>query len=221
MEALLQRVSDDRERRCAALRAASASQAREIVHAAWTEARNNVRNAVTQERARIDLGTKQAMARADIEAHRRERQKSRELLGRMWAMIADTLERRWREPPLRRAWVYAAMSQAAALVPGRGWLIVAGSDWEAQDREEVINHAREQGAGAVEWSLDAATRAGVKIRAGNVCVDATVPGLLTQRDVIEAAFLTEYLPVFSGSEPPSPSGSDKAPGPATERRTDG
>jgi vacuolar-type H+-ATPase subunit E/Vma4 len=215
VEALLQRVTDDRERRCAAIRAAADEQAKRIVRSARTEARNNVRNAVIQERARMDFEIRQATARADIEVRRRERQKSRELLEQMWAAIADGIESRWREPALRRAWIDAAMSQAGALLSGREWLIEVGSDGTEQERSDLTDRARERGAGMVEWSLDAAMPAGLKIRAGNVCVDATVPGLLAQRDAIEAAFLAEYLPALSSSEPKIPSAS------ATEKRTDG
>jgi len=204
--ALLQQVTDDRERRCAALGAAAESQAKQIVRSTRAEARDNVRKAVTQERARMDLGIRQATARADIELRRQERQKSRELLEQMWTAIADVLEHRWREPALRRAWIRAAMSQAEALVPGRAWLIEGGSDWTEQERGELTDRARGRGAKTVEWSLQAAMSAGLKIRAGSVCVDATVPGLLAQRDAIEAAFLAEYLPALSANE---------------EKRTDG
>ena len=118
-EALLQQVTDDRERRCAAVRAAAESQAMQIVRAARSEARNNVHKAVAQERTRMDLGMRQARARADIEASRRERQKSQELLQQLWAAIAHVLERRWRDPVTRRAWIDAVMGQAGALLRTR------------------------------------------------------------------------------------------------------
>jgi type II secretory pathway pseudopilin PulG len=199
-QALLQRVTDDRNRRCELLRAAAESQAKQIVRSARAEARSNVHHAVIQERARVDLGVRQAAARADIEVRRRERQKSRTLLEQMWAEIADGLERRWREPALRRAWIEAAMSQAGALLAGRAWRIETGSGWTEQERGEFTDRARGRGAGTVEWSLHAAMPAGLRIRAGSVCVDATVPGLLVQRDAVEAAFLAEYVPVLASSE---------------------
>jgi hypothetical protein len=220
-QALLQRVTDDRERRCAALGAAAENQARQIVRSARTEVRNKVRNAVVQERARMDLGMRQATARADIELRRQEQEKARELLEEMWAVIADALERRWQEPALRRAWIDAAMGQAGALLSGRAWLIEGGTDWTEQERGELTDRARGRGAGTVEWSLHAAMPAGLKIRAGRVCVDATVPGLLTQRDAIEAAFLAEYLPALSQSEQKIPSVSAKPPDRETEKRTHG
>jgi hypothetical protein len=194
-EALLQQVTDDRERRCAALRAAAESQAKQIVSSARTEARNTVHHAVIQERARMDLGMRQARARADIEARRRERQKSRELLEQMWTTIEGVLERRWQEPAARRAWIDAAMGQATALLAGRAWLIESGGpELTEQERSELTARAHARGAKTLELSLQPAMPPGLKIRADHVCIDATVAGLLAQRDSIEAAFLAEYLP---------------------------
>jgi len=170
---------------------------KQIVRSARDEARINVRNAVIQERARMDLGMRQATARADIEVRRQERQKGRELLEQMWAAMAGLLESRWREPALRRVWIDAVLGQAGALLSGRAWLIEAGADWTEQERGELTARARGRGAAAVEISLHAAMPAGLKIRAGSVCVDATVAGLLAQRDAIEAAFLAEYTPVLA------------------------
>ena len=218
-QALLRRVTDDRDRRCAVLRAAAESQAKQIVRSARAEARANVRNAVIQERARMDLGMRQATARADIEVRRQEQQKSQQLLEQMWTAIADVLARRWREPALRRAWFDAAMNQAGALISGRAWLVEVGSDWTEHERGEFTDRARGRGAGTVEYSLQIAMPAGLKIRASGVCVDATVPGLLGQRDAIEAAFLAEYLPVLAVSEPKMPSGPAHLASSATENRT--
>lgn len=193
-QALLQRVIEDREQRCTAARAAAQSQAMQIVRAARAEARHSIHNAVIQERERLDLGLRQARARADIDARRQEQRKSQELLEQMWAGIAAALERRWREPALRQAWVEAAMSQAGTLLPGRTWLIEAGTAWSEQERAELENRARGHGAAAAQHSLQPAMAAGLRIRAAKVCVDATVAGLLAQRDRVEAAFLSEYVP---------------------------
>ena len=200
-QALLQRVTGDRDRRCAERRAAAESQARKIVHSARVEARNDVRSAVMQERARMDLGVRQATARADIEVRRRERQKSRALLEHMWTAIAGSLETRWGEPALRRAWIEAAISQAGALLAGGAWLIEVGAaGCIEQERDELALRARARGAATVAWSVDAGLAAGLRIRTAGVCVDATVPGLLARRDAIEAAFLAEYLPASTASE---------------------
>jgi vacuolar-type H+-ATPase subunit E/Vma4 len=196
-DALLQQVADDRERRCAALRATAESQAQQIVRSARAAAHQSVHNAVTQERGRLDFGMRQATARADIEVRRQEQQTSHELLGQMWTAIAEVLARRWREPAARRTWIQAAMIQAGKLLTGRPWRIESGAEWTQQERDQLTEQAGSRGAGTVSWFFDAAMPAGLRIRADCVCVDASVPGLLTQRDAIEAAFLAEYLPVMA------------------------
>ena len=148
----------------------------------------------------MDLGLRQATARADIEVRRRERQKSRELLEQMWAAIAGSLESRWREPAPRRAWIEAVVSQAGSILSGRAWVIEVGSGWPELERGELTDRAQGQGAAAVQYTVHDDMPAGLKIRAGSVCVDATVAGLLAERDTIEAAFLAEYTPVLAAEE---------------------
>jgi hypothetical protein len=195
-DALLQRVTEDRERRCALLRAAAHSQAQQIVRTARADARRSVHNSVSQERGRMEFGMRQATARADIEVRHQEQQTTRVLLGQMWAAIAAVLERRWREPALRRAWTEAALRQAGTLLAGRAWLIESGTQWTEQERAQLLQQAQSRGAGSVTFALQAAMPPGLTIRAERVCVDASVPGLLAQRDAIEAAFLTQYLSVI-------------------------
>jgi len=140
----------------------------------------------------MEVALRQANARAEIEARRLEQRQSRELLGEMWERIAAALERRWALPTQRRAWIDAAMGHAAALLFGRAWLIECAVNWSDDERTELTKRARECGAREVEWSLKASTPAGLKIRATGVCIDATIPGLLAQREAIEADFLAEY-----------------------------
>jgi hypothetical protein len=192
-QALLQQVTEDREQRCAALRAAVDQQAQQIIRAARTQALESVRRAVTQERARLDLGLRQASARADIEARRDEQRSSRKLLDHMWSEIAEALARRWWAPAARRAWIEAAMSEAGRLLSGRDWLIESALDRTPSEHLELLEAARRRGAGTLTWSVQSAQPAGLRISANGVSVDATVPGLLSRRGAIEAAFLAEYL----------------------------
>jgi len=193
-EALLLQVTQDRDRRCVALRAAAASQAGQIVRAARAGALQSVRSAVTQERARLEFGLRQATARADIEVRRREQQTSRELLGQMWSAIGEVLTRRWRDGALQRAWIEAALGEAGRLLTGRVWRIESAAQWTQLERDALLALSLAQGARSVDFSFDAAMPAGLRIRAERVCIDATVAGLLAQRDAIEATFLAEYLP---------------------------
>jgi hypothetical protein len=206
-QALLQGVTEERNRRCAVLRAAAEDQAQQIVRSARAAARRGVHDAVTQERARMDFGLRQATARADIEVRRQEQQISGELLGQMWTALAEVLTRRWRDPALRAAWIEAALRQAGKLLAGRAWLIESNADWTPPEQAALTEQAVSRGASTTAFALRAALPVGLKIHAERVCVDATVTGLLAQRGAIEAAFLAEYLPVIGK--------------PATEQHADG
>ena len=201
VEALLQRVTRDSEQRCTALRVAADLQARQITAAARGEALANVRTAIAQERSRIEQELRQAEASADLEARRHEQRQSQALLTAMWSEIAAALETRWRNPTQRRAWLDAALAEAGALLAGRAWSIEHGAGLPDAERGELELLARLHGSGAVAWRLDASAQAGVLIRAERVCIDATVPGLLVQRDEVESWFLAAYLAPDTTSGP--------------------
>jgi vacuolar-type H+-ATPase subunit E/Vma4 len=201
VEALLQSVTRDSEQRCTALRVAADSQARQITAAARGEALANVRTAIAQERSRIEQELRQAEASAELEARRHEQRQSQALLTDMWAAIAGVLQTRWRNPMQRRAWLDAALAEAGALLAGRDWSIEHGAGLPDRERGELELLARQHGSGAVEWRLDASAHAGVRIRAERVCIDATVPGLLVQRDEVESWFLAAYLAPDTTSGP--------------------
>lgn len=190
--ALLERVTSDREQRCAALKKSAALKARQIVAAARTEALANLRKAIVEERARIEQGLRQAAARAEIEARNCEQRESQLLLQGMWLDIAAVIERRWSNPVQRQAWIEGAVALAGMLLAGRPWRIESGPSLTESERVKWTNAALDKGSGAVEWELSSSTHAGLSIRSDQVCIDATVPGLLVQRDAIESAFLAEY-----------------------------
>ena len=200
VQAMLQRVSQHRERRTGEIHAAAARQAEEIVRGARAEARANLHAAVARERARLAQGLRQAGARAELELRQRAQLQTRTLLGEMWEVIGAALEARWRTPPLRTAWIRAAMQQAALLLGGLSWRIEHAEGVSAQDRAQGEELARTH-AGDVAWQLEPQLRAGLRVRAPGACLDASIEGLLRRREDVEAAFLSEYLAV---GEPPLP-----------------
>lgn len=191
VEALLRRVTLDRDQRCAQLRTTADSQAREILRSARTEARASLHRAVTQERSRLAQGLRQAEARAELEARRRAQQETQIVLQHMWTEIAVMLGARWRDPTQRRSWIEAALRLAEGILPAHAWLIEHGSDWSATERHDLETFVRMQGDRTIEWAA-VDLPAGLKIRSEGACLDATIHGLLARRDDIEAAFLAEY-----------------------------
>ena len=101
VEALLQRVAADRDRRCAQLRASTERQARELLRSARKEALANVREAITRERKQTEQALRQAQASAALEVRQREQQATRVLLEAMWAAIIGVFEARWADAARR------------------------------------------------------------------------------------------------------------------------
>ena len=189
---LLQRVVRFRETRCRELESTAETQRAAILHAARSEARAQVHATVLQERSRAQQGLRRAEARSELEARERAQDEMRQLLVQMWAEIADLLARNWREAPHRRRWAEAALDTAGALLAGRSWTLACGGTALGTERAQLEAYARQKGAACVTWAQDDTVQAGLRIHSQGVCIDATVAGLLADRDHIESTFLAEY-----------------------------
>jgi vacuolar-type H+-ATPase subunit E/Vma4 len=201
VDALLQRVTRDRDQRCGQIRAAAEQQAREIVRSGRADARARVRNAVVQERARIAEGLRQAEAHAELEARQQAQRETHSLLEYMWTQIAGVLEERWGDPLHRGTWLQAALRQAALLLDSGSWRIEYRPELTAAERSELEQRVGTDPPRKIEWVCEPAIQPGVRIRCEGVCLDATIPGLLAHRTDIEAAFLAEYAAAVGESLP--------------------
>jgi hypothetical protein len=198
VEALLQRVTQTSQQRCAELRAAADSQAHEIIRSGRAEALASIRKAVSEERSRIAHGVRLAEAHAELEARQRAQRETRILLNHIWSDLPDALLARWSDPEQRRSWIDAALAQAHFLIGGQSWILQHGADWTQEDRRRSETPPGQEPSQQIEWELDAGIKAGIRVRTDRVCLDATVGGLLARRAQIEADFLAEYLAL----EPP-------------------
>jgi len=204
VEAMSQRVSQDRDSRCAQLRAAAESQVHEILRSARSEARANVHAAVVRERKLGDQALRQARASALLEERQRAQQETRALLRQMWAAIAGVLESRWDDPAQRKTWVQTSIRQAKSLLIGRSWRIEHGASWSQEQLAELgqlISGKAESGSAyEVTLACDRAIRGGIRIGTVGACLDTTIAGLLASRAEIESEFLAQYLAVAKPHE---------------------
>jgi vacuolar-type H+-ATPase subunit F/Vma7/vacuolar-type H+-ATPase subunit E/Vma4 len=201
VEAMLERVSQHRERRTGEIRSRAAAQKLEIVRGARAEARESLKRAVARERARMAQGLRQAEARAELESRRRAQLETRTLLKHMWEHVAEVLEQRWRGEAQRSEWIHAAVEEAVELLAGQSWRIEHAAGVSAEDRRRAESRARAGGARGIEWQLDGQLRAGLRVRSPGASLDATVVGLLARREEVEAAFLSEYRAVSTRHAP--------------------
>lgn len=189
--ALLSRVHRVRDERVGELRAASASQLGSVADGARAEARRLLRAASRAKRERIRERCREALAELDAERRRHDFEVDRGVIDAALAALPEALERRWRDAAARRSWCANAMAIAAARLVERDWRIaVAGEPGEAE-RTALVADAAAHGARA-EVAAGAA-RAGLKIAAGPSVVDATVDGLIADREAIAARLLAVWL----------------------------
>jgi vacuolar-type H+-ATPase subunit H len=191
-EALLRRLAREQESRCRRTLDAAREQARSIVARAWEEARLRLRQAVDEERRDVDKAL--ADRRASLETVRRRAEQSvlRELMDAAWSDLPQTLVAAWGQPERRQEWCSAACRLAARTMPnGAGFII----ELDASEPEETARMASAGllagGSAAVETRRVASLGAGLRIRSGRACVDATVPGLLASRERVESELLAE------------------------------
>lgn len=189
VDAMSQRVNQDRDQRCAQLHADVMSQVQAILHSARREARTSVRDAVSRERKQGEQALRQAQAKAQLEGRQRDQQQARTMLEEMWAALAGVLETRWAEPLCRNSWLQSAIRQAQILLGDRVWRIEYGTGWSP----EALNELHKLVPHETQMLCDLEIRAGIRIKTEGACLDATVAGLLASRQQIESEFLAQLL----------------------------
>ena len=178
-QALLDLVEDDRRAQCAAIAAQAERQAAAALDQARTEARRRVREAFAEERARLQ--SRLAAARAELQTRQRLH---------VQQQAAAWLATGWQSLPLAlRQWVDAAVAEAANVLAPGGWRIVHAPGWPADERDALAARLPCGHGSGVEFTEHAGLGAGLRIVAGRNVVDATLAGLLADREAIGARLL--------------------------------
>jgi hypothetical protein len=192
-EALLQRVAREKEARTSAIRDAAAEQSRAVVLRARQEARARLRQAVDEERRQIARVLAERKAAIDTEVRRAEQADIRRVIARAWQQLPQAVTSRWQDDESRAAWIRAACGYAARSLRAEAPCTV---EFDPQTGPQAAPIATaclaESHFTPVEIRAVAGLGAGLRIRSGGACVDATVPGLLASRERVEAELLAEF-----------------------------
>jgi len=183
--ALLRRLSREQEMRTRRIRDEAVEQSREIVRRARGEARARVHEAALETRREVELAVARRRAAIDTRERRTRQAMLRTLLDDAWRRLPAALESRWSEPPARRAWCRAACAQALDSLLDTGRRTVELDPRWLDELRSVV-----EGALATNDAVDvvpvAGLGAGLRIRGGRACIDATVAGLVAARGRIAA-----------------------------------
>ncbi len=189
--ALLRRLGREQESRTRRIRDEAGTQAADIVRRARTEARTRVHQAVVDTRREDEMALARRRAALDTHARRSRQATLRELLDRAWQALPAALQSRWLDAAARERWCDAACVSARRSLRHLDRLQVeVDPQWLAQVGPLV--RSRLEGPSQVDVAATAGLGAGLRIRAGDACIDATVAGLLAARERIASELLAEF-----------------------------
>lgn len=189
--ALLRRLGREQESRTRHIRDEAATQAADIVRRARVEARTRVHQAVVDTRREDEMALARRRAALDTQARRSRQATLRELLDRAWQALPAALQSRWLDATARERWCDAACVSAISSLRHLDRLQVeVDPQWLAHVGPLV--RSRLDGPSKVDVTASAGLGAGLRIRAGDACIDATVAGLLAARERIASELLAEF-----------------------------
>jgi len=189
--ALLRRLSREQESRVRRVRDEAEAQAEEIVRRARTEARARVRQAITETRRSDNDAVTRRRAALETQSRRARQGTLRELLERAWLALPAALQSRWSQDDARQRWCDAACAAAGRSLLRAERVQVELDATDAPTLGPVIA-ARMAPRSNVTVLAVAGLGAGLRLRAGNACIDATLQGLLAARERITAELLAEF-----------------------------
>jgi vacuolar-type H+-ATPase subunit E/Vma4 len=189
--ALLRRLAREQESRVRRVREEAETQAAEIVRRARAEARTRVRQAIAETRRTDSAAIARRRAALDTQSRRARQGTLRDLLERAWAALPAALQSRWSQEGARLRWCDAACAAAGRSLLQPEQVQVELDATVAAALGPVIA-ARMASRMNITVAAVTGLGAGLRLRAGNACVDATLPGLLAARERITAELLAEF-----------------------------
>jgi hypothetical protein len=150
-----------------------------------------VHQAVVDTRREDEMALARRRAALDTLARRSRQATLRELLDRAWQALPAALQSRWFDAAARERWCNAACMSASRSLRHLDRLQV---EVEPQWLAEVgpLVRSRLEGPAQVDILASDGLGSGLRIRAGDACIDATVAGLLAARERIASELLAEF-----------------------------
>jgi F0F1-type ATP synthase membrane subunit b/b' len=204
--ALLALVEEYRARRCAELLEPAQEQARSLLRNARAEGRQRVHTTIGEARQRLASEVGAAQARRATDRRLAEQRHAVRVLQEAWSALREALRARWRDEQARREWLDAHMARALRVLPRERWHLEFVAGWPEAERQALAARIAAAGVADASWQERQDIDGGVRIRAGNNVVDATIDGLLADRAALEGRLL-DLLQEGSSAEAPLRAGS--------------
>jgi hypothetical protein len=192
VESVLGALKAEQDRRCREIEGAASRKAEQLLAESRDRMRKRMHKAVAEERQRRETALLDARHRIETAGRRRVQRHYREFLHAASPRLTAEMEARWRDEASRRAWCEMAIGEAADRLAGDPWTVEHPVAWAGEDTKwlEQAFQARElPKPGLVE---DVGIAAGLRIRLGPACLDATVEGLMASIAAVEGRLLAAW-----------------------------
>lgn len=175
---------------CAALVNPARAESHALLRSALSEARRRVATAIAEERARFRSEVGAAEAALATERRLVAQHRAVQLLEQAWRELHTLIVRQWQDLAIRARWTDHHLQRALELLgtDGARWRIRFEPAWTAAEREapRKLLEARRI---TVEFASAPDLTAGFVVECGHNVLDASLAGLLADRDAIEGRLL--------------------------------
>ncbi len=185
-QALLDLIASDKERRCADISANAQRQAAELLRQAHDQARERVRGGLREARGRARQRIDAAAAQRQSRLRQAQQHSASDFLARAMALLPAALCARWQQRETRLRWVRQALLQARQVLPSRDWLIEHAPGLLPED---IATLDDDLAPAPRNFEVNPQLVAGLRIHGNGNCVDASLAGLLADRDTLAASLL--------------------------------
>lgn len=192
VQSVLDALKAQQDRRCREIESAAARKAEELLAESRQRMRERVHRAVVEERQRRETALLEARHRMETAGRRRVQEHYRTFLHEAMPLLTAELEQRWRDEASRRSWCEMLVGEAAERLPRKRWTIEHPGNWSGSDAEWLEQAFAARELPAPELSEDGDIVAGLRIRLGSACLDATLAGLMASRHAVEARLLAAW-----------------------------
>lgn len=192
VQAVVDALHAQEQRRCREIEIDASRKAEQLLADSRRRMRERVHESVVEERQRRESALLDARHRIETAGRRRVQQHYREFLRGAVPLLADELEKRWHDTETRRAWCEMLIGEAADGLPAAAWTIEHPGSWSGDDTRWLQQAFVARGLPEPELREDPGIAAGLRVRLGSACLDATLDGLAVKLHAIEARLLAAW-----------------------------
>jgi hypothetical protein len=192
VDSVLGALKAAQDRRCREIEGAVSRKAEQLLAESRDRMRKRMHKAVVEERQRRETALLDARHRIETAGRRRVQRHYREFLHAASPMLAAEMKARWRDEESRRSWCEMAIGEAADRLAGDPWTVEHPVAWSGEDTKWLLQAFTANELPKPELLEDAGIAAGLRIRLGTACLDATVAGLTADAAAVEGRLLAAW-----------------------------